>query len=246
MNIMKNYQAIIFDLDGTLINSLEDIADAMNYTLAAFGFPTHNYDAYRYFVGNGLMNLVRVSIPQSALENQHLLQLCFEMMMDKYQKCLIHKTRLYPGMKELLDVLTSKKLKMAVLSNKADQLTQHICNALLKEWPFDVIIGASEDFPRKPDPNSALFIAKKLNLSPENIIYVGDTDIDMKTANAAGMFPVGVTWGFRTKEELQKAGAKWIIDKPLELVEKFRKDVRYKNLRSDLNCQFHKFVKPFK
>ncbi|MDR0232472.1 MAG: HAD family hydrolase [Dysgonamonadaceae bacterium] len=214
---MKNYQAIIFDLDGTLIDSLEDIADAMNLTLASFGFPTHNYDAYRYFVGNGLMNLVRVSVPQSTLENQQLLQLCFEAMIDKYQKCLLNKTRLYSGVKELLDILNSKKLKMAVLSNKADKLTQQICNALLKDWSFNVVMGSTEDFPRKPHPDSALFIAKKLNISPENIIYMGDTNIDIKTANAAGMFPVGVTWGFRTREELQEAGAKLIIDKPSEL-----------------------------
>jgi len=217
---MKNYQGIIFDLDGTLIDSLEDIADAMNYTLAEFGFPTHDYDAYRYFVGNGLMNLVKASLPQSALENQPMLQLCFEMMIDRYQKCLLHKTRLYPGIRELLDMLVSKNIKMAVLSNKADKLTQQICAILLKKWPFDVVMGATEDFPRKPYPDSSLFIAKKLNLSPENIIYMGDSNVDMKTANAAGMFPVGVTWGFRTREELQEAGAQLIIDEPLELIEK--------------------------
>jgi len=220
---MKNYQAVIFDLDGTLINSLEDIADAMNYTLSSFGFPTHNYDAYKYFVGNGLMNLVRTSIPQSALENQQMVQLCFETMIDKYQKYLLNKTHLYSGVKELLDILSSKKMKMAVLSNKANKLTQQICNSLLKEWSFDIIMGSMEDFPRKPHPDSALFIAKKLNIPPENIIYMGDSNIDMKTANAAGMFPVGVTWGFRTREELQDAGAKLIIDKPLELIEKLSK-----------------------
>jgi len=216
---MKNYQAVIFDLDGTLIDSLEDIADAMNYTLTEFGFPTHNYDAYKYFVGNGLMNLIKTSVPQSALENQQLLQLCFETMMDKYQQCLIFKTRLYPGMKELLDILASKNLKMAVLSNKPDKLTQQICSVLLKDRQFDIIMGATENFPRKPYPDSALFIAKKLDISPENIIYMGDTNIDMKTALAAGMFPAGVTWGFRTREELQNAGAKLIIDEPLELIE---------------------------
>ena len=215
---MKNYQGIIFDLDGTLIDSLEDIADAMNYTLAEFGFPTHDYDAYRYFVGNGLMNLVKASLPQSALENQQMLPLCFEMMIDNYQKCLLHKTRLYPGIKDLLDMLVSKNIKMAVLSNKADKLTQQICAILLKKWSFDVVMGATEDFPRKPYPDSSLFIAKKLNLFPENIIYMGDSNVDMKTANAAGMFPVGVTWGFRTREELQEAGAQLIIDEPLELI----------------------------
>lgn len=217
-NRMKNYRGIIFDLDGTLIDSLEDIADAMNYTLAEFGFPTHNYDAYKYFVGNGLMNLVKASIPPSALENRQLLPLCFETMIDRYQKYLLHKTHLYPGIKELLDVLVSKNLKMAVLSNKADKLTQQICSALLKEWPFDIVMGATEDFPRKPHPDSSLFIAKKLNITPENMIYMGDSNVDMKTANAAGMFPVGVTWGFRTREELREAGAQLIIDKPLELI----------------------------
>ncbi len=215
---MENYQAIIFDLDGTLINSLEDIADAMNYALATFGFPTHNHDAYRYFVGNGLMNMVRASVPESVLENSQMVQLCFETMMDKYQQCLVRKTCLYPGMKELLDVLASKGLKLAVLSNKADELTQRICSALLKNWEFDVIMGATDEFPRKPNPDSALFISKKLNVPSENILYVGDTGVDMKTANAAGMFPVGVTWGFRTREELLEAGAKLIIDKPLDIL----------------------------
>ncbi|MCL2649622.1 MAG: HAD family hydrolase [Candidatus Azobacteroides sp.] len=215
---MKNYRGIIFDLDGTLINSLEDIADSMNYTLTSFGFPTHDYDAYRYFVGNGLTNLVKASVPQSALENPQLLQLCFETMMDKYQKCLIHKTRLYPGIKELLDILASKGLKLAVLSNKADKLTNRICDTLLKDWNFDIIIGSRDGFPRKPNPDSALFIAKKLNILPENIIYIGDTNIDMKTATAAGMYSVGVTWGFRTKEELLESGAQMIIDKPLDLI----------------------------
>ncbi|MDR0332167.1 MAG: HAD family hydrolase [Dysgonamonadaceae bacterium] len=216
---MKTHQAIIFDLDGTLIDSLIDISDAMNHTLSSFGYFTHPYEAYKYFVGKGLMNLVKSCVPPSALENPQTIRNCFEMFIDYYQRNLTNKTQLYPEINELLDTLTSKGIKMAILSNKADKLTKQICNDLLKEWQFEVIMGATDDFPRKPNPKSALFIAKKLDISPENILYVGDSNVDMQTAVAAEMFPVGVTWGFRTREELQDAGARLIIDKPIELVE---------------------------
>jgi phosphoglycolate phosphatase len=218
-NAMKTFQTIIFDLDGTLIDSLEDIADAMNHTMATFGFPTHNYQAYKYFVGGGLMNLVKSSVPKSALENPQVLQQCFDTMVDYYRKNLTRKTRLYPEIEELLDILTSKGIKMAILSNKRDELTQQICSVLLQKWSFEVVMGATDNFPRKPNPESALFIAKKMNVLPAEILYVGDTNVDMQTAVTAGMFPVGVTWGFRPREELQGAGAQLIIDNPLELID---------------------------
>jgi phosphoglycolate phosphatase len=216
---MKPYQAIIFDLDGTLINSLIDISDAMNHTLSLFGYPTHPYRAYKHFVGKGLMNLVKSCVPQSVLENPQTIRNCFEMFVDYYQRNLTNKTQLYPEIKELLDDLTEKGTKMAILSNKADKLTKQICNDLLHKWQFEIIMGATDDFPRKPNPESALFIAKKLNISPQNILYIGDSNVDMQTAVAAKMFPIGVTWGFRTREELQNAGAQLIIDKPIELIE---------------------------
>jgi phosphoglycolate phosphatase len=216
---MKHYQAIIFDLDGTLIDSLIDISDAMNHTLSSFGYPTHPYDAYKYFVGKGLMNLVKSCVPPSILENPQIIRNCSEMMVDYYQRNLTNKTQLYPEIKELLDALTAKGIKMAILSNKADKLTKQICNDLLNEWQFEITMGATDGFPHKPNPESALFIAKKLDISPENILYVGDSNVDMQTAVAAKMFPVGVTWGFRTREELQNAGARLIIDKPIELIE---------------------------
>jgi phosphoglycolate phosphatase len=216
---MKHYRAIIFDLDGTLIDSLIDISDAMNHTLSLFGYPTHPYEAYKYFVGRGLTNLVKSCIPQSALDNPQTIRNCFEMFTDHYQRNLTNKTLLYPGIKELLDALVAKGMKMAILSNKADKLTKQISDDLLNKWQFEIVMGATDDFPHKPNPESALFIAKKLNVSPENILYVGDTNVDMQTAVAAEMFPVGVTWGFRTREELQNTGAQLIIDRPMELVE---------------------------
>lgn len=218
---MKNYQAVIFDLDGTLADSLIDIADAMNKTLQEFGYPTHDYESYKYFVGNGLKNLVINCLPESS-RNETRIELCFEKMVDNYKKSLVNNTRLYIGIDDLLNALSERNLKLAVLSNKADELTQEICNTLLNKWNFNIILGASSQFPRKPDPEAAIYLAEKMNSLPENTLYIGDTNVDMKTANAAGMFAVGVTWGFRTKKELEESGAQLIIDKPMELIDKLK------------------------
>ncbi|GHU87398.1 phosphoglycolate phosphatase [Bacteroidia bacterium] len=214
---MNSFHTVIFDLDGTLVDSLVDIADAMNRTLIRFGFPTFDYESYKYFVGNGLKNLVYQCLPDNKKQETQVME-CLKVMMEEYGKSYAEKTRLYDGIPELLDTLAKRNLKLAVLSNKADELTQKIGSDLLNKWRFDIILGANERFPRKPDPESALYISKELNVSPKNVLYLGDTNIDMKTANAAGMFAVGVTWGFRTREELLESGAKAIIDNPLELL----------------------------
>ena len=211
-----NFRAVIFDLDGTLADTLEDIADSMNRVLAGKGFPTHGYDAYRYYVGNGLQNLVIRSLPENA-RTDHMIALCHDRMIAEYHLNYINKTRLYDGIPELLDVLSSQRIKLAVLSNKADPLTQKICAVLLKNWTFEIVLGANDRFPRKPDPASALFVSKQMGVEPEHICYLGDSDVDMKTAVAAGFYPVGVSWGFRPKEELARNGAKQIIDEPIEL-----------------------------
>ena len=211
------YHAVIFDLDGTLADTLEDIADNMNRVLAEKGFPVHGYDAYRFHVGSGLKNLVTQCLPESARTDAAIAD-CHDQMFAKYHLNYINKTRLYDGIPELLDTLSSQHIKLAVLSNKADTLTQKICNQLLKNWKFEVILGASDRFPRKPDPASALFVAGQMGIMPSDIWYLGDSDVDMKTAIAAGFYPVGVSWGFRPKEELAQNGAKRIIDHPLELV----------------------------
>ncbi|MDR1368920.1 MAG: HAD family hydrolase [Dysgonamonadaceae bacterium] len=214
---MNSIRAIIFDLDGTLVDSLADIADAMNRTLMRFNCPVHDYEAYKYFVGNGLKNLVHDCLPDDKKDENHVME-CLKIMMEEYGKSYAEKTRLYNGIPELLDTLSGKGLKMAVLSNKADELTQKICSKLLKKWHFEIILGATEHFPRKPNPESALHILKKINVSPENVLYPGDTNVDMQTARAAGLFAIGVTWGFRTKDELLENGACAIIDNPLELL----------------------------
>jgi len=213
-----NFRAVIFDLDGTLANTLEDIADNMNRTLAENGFPTREYDAYRFYVGKGLKNLVSQCLPENARADSTI-TLCHDQMIEKYAENYINKTRLYDGIPKLLDALSARGIKIATLSNKADHLTQKICNTLLKNWKFEIIMGASDRFPRKPDPASALFVAAQLGVDPAQICYLGDSDIDMKTALAAGFYPVGAGWGFRPKKELIENGAKHVIDHPMELLE---------------------------
>ena len=213
---MKDH-AVIFDFDGTLADTLEDIADNMNRVLAEMGFPTHEYDAYRFYVGGGLKNLVVQCLPKNA-RTDDMITACHDRMVAGYHIRYIHKTRLYDGIPELLDALSLKGIKLAILSNKADPLTQKICAVLLKNWKFEIILGATERFPRKPDPEAALFISGQIGVHPANIYYLGDSDIDMKLAIAAGFYPVGAGWGFRPKEELVENGANSVIDDPMELL----------------------------
>jgi len=217
----NDFHAVVFDLDGTLADTLEDIAENMNRVLAERGFPTRRYDEYRYFVGNGLQNLVIRSLPENA-RTDNMIALCHDLMIDEYQLNYINKTRLYEGIPELLDTLSSQRIKLAVLSNKADPLTQKICAVLLKNWKFDVVLGATARFPRKPDPASALFVSGQMGVEPEHVCYLGDSDVDMKTGIAAGFYPVGAGWGFRPKQELIENGAKHVIDHPSELNQQFR------------------------
>lgn len=215
-NRMK-FKGIIFDLDGTLVNSLEDISDAMNKVLTALNYPTHTYDTYQYFIGSGLRNLVSKALPATNNSDDEI-ESCFECMVDEYTKICTLKTKPYEGIIELLENLTSQNIKMAVFSNKADELTKKIASEIFPKQ-FDTAIGLSTEALKKPNPFEAIEISKKWNLKPEEILFVGDSDIDMKTAINANMFPVGVTWGYRTEDELKSSGAKAVINNASELIE---------------------------
>lgn len=218
------FKGIIFDLDGTLVNSLGDIADSMNKVLQRNGFPSHELQAYKHFVGNGLKNLVVEALPEAS-RDEALITECFDSMMENYRTNCINKTQPYDGIIELLNELANYELKLAVFSNKVDNLTKKVVKALLPNGNFEVVMGFSPEIPRKPNPLGALLISQELNISPEELIYVGDTDVDMKTANSAGMFAVGVLWGFRTKEELTSNGAKYLLNHPLELIQMLKKEL---------------------
>lgn len=215
------FSAVIFDLDGTLLNTVEDIAYAMNLVLSRNNYPTHTVDKYNYFVGGGLYNLVFQTIPQDQREPAILNRLLEEVMAE-YTKCIDTKTKPYAGINELLDNLSDKGIILAILSNKAHQFMEDIVKSHFAKWNFSLVFGARPGVPTKPNPQSAIEIANLMNLSPEQIVYVGDTDVDMKTATSAKMFAVGAAWGFRTEDELLENGARIVIHHPRELLTLFR------------------------
>ena len=217
-----NYRAVIFDLDGTLLDSLEDLADSMNVVLARQNFPVHAVEKYRYFVGDGIAELVRRVLPVEQRADA-LVAENIRWMSAEYEQRWNKKTCPYPGIAELLDALTGAGLNLAVLSNKPDAFTKIMVPALLPGWNFAPILGARPGVPVKPDPQAAIEIADQLALSPAEILYLGDTATDMRTARAAGMMAIGVAWGFRTVEELQQSGAQQIIHQPTELLQLLRK-----------------------
>jgi len=212
------FEAAIFDLDGTLIDTLEDLADALNRVLRRHGLPTHGYDEYKLLIGHGIRRLVTDALPPDE-RGEATIDACHgEMLADYGEHCLV-KTRPYDGVAELLDRLRDHGLPLAVCSNKADELTQRLVTALFPAGSFAVVLGARPDLPLKPDPAGALSIAGRLGIEPGATVYVGDSGTDMTTAARAGMIAVGVTWGFRPREELVAHGAAALLDHPAQLLE---------------------------
>lgn len=211
-------EAILFDLDGTLLDTLEDLADSMNEVLEGEGLPTHPVEAYKYFVGEGVEVMIRRALPEARRNPEGIARYRVKMR-EVYRRRWRDKTRPYPGIPELLDALKARGLKMAILSNKVEDFTRLMAAAFFSAWPFDPVLGEHPDRPKKPDPAGALQIARTLGLPPSRFLYLGDTPIDMKTARAAGMTPVGVLWGFRPAEELQSGGSACLIEHPSQALD---------------------------
>jgi phosphoglycolate phosphatase len=212
------YKGIIFDLDGTLADTLADIAGSMNRVLKNHGYPVHPVNDYKLLVGRGLDNLVKQALPANERLPENVIQCLAEMIQDYNINCL-NDTHLYPGIREMLDSLIVSGVKLSVFSNKTEPLTIKIVEKLMGDIPFMKVMGARPDFPKKPDPAGAVLISSLMEIPPAAIIYVGDSDVDMITANKAGMFAVGVSWGFRNRRELTENGARLILDSPLQLVD---------------------------
>ncbi|MCG8569718.1 MAG: HAD family hydrolase [Spirochaetes bacterium] len=215
-----NFKGIIFDMDGTLLDTIDDLADSMNAVLKKQNFPPHPVQSYNIFVGDGAKKLVERSLPESN-RSEKIIEYSLALLNEEYQERYNHKTKLYHGIKELLDKLSQKEVSLNIFSNKNDDFVLKLAEEYFQQWKFDCIRGAQPGFPKKPSPDGALFIANQLNLLPEHILYIGDTDTDMKTAISAGMQAVGVSWGFRSAEELKENGARWILHHPLELIKLF-------------------------
>jgi len=215
--LRMRFQAALFDLDGTLLDTLEDLADSANIALASLGFPAHPADCYRYFVGNGLETMVRRMLPKGRDHRETVLA-GTDAVRREYARRWSCKTRPYPGIPALLDALTDRDMQMCVLSNKPDDFTRLTVAGLMPRWHFAVVRGARDRVPIKPDPTGALQIARVLGIHARDFLYLGDTATDMRTAVAAGMHPVGALWGFRTAAELSAGGAKSLIEEPVDLL----------------------------
>ena len=210
-------EAIIFDLDGTLLDTLDDLADANNQALSELGFPTHPVQDYRYHVGNGVRLLLERTLPEDARDDATV-EKGMAMMKQAYEKCWDNKTRAYAGIPELLDELARRGVRMSILSNKPHAYTRMTVDKLLADWQFEEVWGVSDTVAPKPDTGGAFGLAGKMGLAPGDFLYLGDTATDMETANAAGMFAIGALWGFRTADELTRSGAKVLLSEPAELL----------------------------
>lgn len=215
---MRRFKAVLFDLDGTLLDTLEDLADSANQVLAEQGFPVHPVAAYRYFVGDGMQTLIERIVPEEKRTTDNI-QRTVRAFQEVYSRNWHVKTVMYEGIDSMLSGLQQAGLKLSILSNKPHEFTCLCVERMLPDWTFSPLLGARPGVAKKPDPAGALEIASRLHLAPGDFLYLGDTATDMKTATSAGMYPVGALWGFRTAEELEQNGAARIISTPQQLLE---------------------------
>ena len=207
-------RAVLFDLDGTLTNTLEDIADAMNRSLRLHGLPEWPLDAYRYLVGDGAKKLAE----RAVRDRQELALSVQQEYQAYYQEHTRVKTQPYDGVPEMLRAMQDKGLKLAVFSNKPDADTKNVVAHFFPDIPWAAVRGQIEGVPVKPDPTGALAVAEALQIPPAEFLYLGDTATDMHCAVNAGMLPIGALWGFRTAEELQSSGARQLVQHPMDVL----------------------------
>ena len=210
--------AILFDLDGTLLDTLEDIADAANAVLASQGMPTHSLTSFKLFVGEGVWRLFEKALPEKKRDAAMVTE-CAARFNGEYGRRWDAKTRPYDGIPRLLRSLAQRQLPLAVLSNKPQAFTEQCVGRYFPDITFARVLGQRDGIPPKPDPAGAMEITSSLALPPQRILYLGDSSIDMQTAVRAGMYPVGALWGFRSRDELLASGAAQVIERPENLLE---------------------------
>ena len=207
--------AILFDLDGTLLDTLEDLTDSVNYVLNKHGMPERTIDEIRSFIGNGVPTLIARSVPCDT--DSETVKICVAEMMEYYKDHADIKTRPYDGIMELLDNLKQRNIRIAVVTNKAEEAAKILCKAKFGDV-LDIVIGDNGKDKLKPAPDNVFRALNELKLAKDEVLYVGDSDVDMITAKNAHLRSVGVTWGFRDENVLRKNGADHIINTPLELL----------------------------
>ena len=213
---LKQARAVIFDLDGTLLDTLEDLASATNDALEKNGFPRHPVDPYRYFVGSGLETLIFRALPEDSRDNATVKR-CLDDFVKFYDACWDSKTRPYDGVEDMLTELKDLGVPMAVCTNKPQKFAEYCVERLLPKGMFNSVIGAVDGRNKKPAPDQAYAAAESLGVPSELCAFMGDTSVDIDTAVNAGMLAVGVLWGFRERRELEEHGATIFLSHPLEL-----------------------------
>lgn len=217
---MGAIKAVIFDLDGTLLDTLGDLAASGNAVLRKRGLPEHSTEAFCQFIGDGMANLVRRIFPEDAKPAEGAeLEAALADYKAEYSARWRDTTRPYEGIAELLDALVARGIALGVLSNKAHAFTEQCVSEFVGDWPWAVVLGQRDGIPHKPDPAGAIEAAERFGLKPEECAFVGDSGVDMQTGSRAGMLPIGVLWGFRGAEELRKNGAKALIERPSQLLD---------------------------
>lgn len=206
-------KGVIFDLDGTILNTIDDLADSMNYMLRHFGYPEHS-DLFYHMqaVGSGAKNYVKNCLPENVRENEEQLEKCLAFYKTYYNEHSSIKTKPYDGVKEMMQYLTNENIQIAILSNKPDDPVKELVKHWFSDFSISCIYGEREGIPRKPDPKGPLMVVEEMELAPSEVAFVGDSDVDIKTGLNAGMTAIGVLWGFRTKEQLIEAGAQYLVE----------------------------------
>lgn len=211
------YRTIIFDLDGTLADTLHSIAHFANAALAHFGYPAIKDETYKLLVGNGADNLVRKMLELAGDTSDEAFFNVSRMYNKTYDDNALYLTNPYPGICELLDSLKQDGCRLGVLSNKPHNTTVKIAESLFGKDFFDICCGKQEGMPKKPDPAALFDILRRLDTSPNEAVFVGDSGVDMQTGHNGGLFPIGVLWGFRGRKELEQNGAGLIVSHPSEI-----------------------------
>lgn len=211
------FKALVFDMDGTLLDTLEDLADSTNFALNAHGFNSQPTEAYRYFVGSGARTLIERALPEDSRDDATI-ETCLATYKEHYQGNWSNKTAIYAGLKELLDAATAQGLALAILTNKPQHFANQCVDLFLADWTWQAVQGQVEGVPLKPSAEISSKVTEQLNLEPSEVLYIGDTNVDMATAKNANYESVGVTWGFRTEQELRDAGAQHIVHTPMDIL----------------------------
>ena len=220
-----NCKLCIFDLDGTLIDTIDDLGESVSYALTTLGLPTRTREEYLSFVGNGTYLLVQRSLPEELKENTEILDKAFKLFSDHYDKNYANKTAPYEGILEVVEELKNSGVKVACFTNKPQEFAVPLANKFFKEGTFEFVYGVREGYPKKPDPAVELDIMANLGVSAEETIHIGDSDVDVHTAKNAGVKCIACTWGFRSEESLVKCDPEFLARKPQDILKILSKKV---------------------